>query len=177
MPSGKTHDAITFFLIAPTFAASYLLTKNAAVSAIVTFAMLIGGLMFGPDLDIASNQYSRWGILKGFWFPYQSFFPHRSRWSHGLVFGTLFRVVYFLGALTLVAFLALYAYAAYSGGDLPNLLQITKTWQPIRDFVQLNMGEHALSSLFLGLWIGAASHTATDMAGTFIKTGRVTDFL
>jgi uncharacterized metal-binding protein len=31
--------------------------------------------------------------------------------------------------------------------------------------------------MFAGLWIGAASHTLTDIAGSFIKTGRITDFL
>ena len=177
MPSGKTHDAITFFLIAPTFAVSYLVTKELPTSIVVTFGMLIGGLMFGPDLDTVSKQYARWGIIKFLWYPYQAFFAHRSRWSHGLIFGTLLRVIYFMGTLTLLAFLALYFYAAYSGGDLPNLLQITKTWQPIGEFVRTNIGDYAMPSLFAGLWLGAASHTFTDMAGTFIKTGRITDFL
>ena len=177
MPSGKTHDAITFLLVAPTFAATYIVTKNLAVSGVITFGMLVGGLMFGPDLDTMSKQYVRWGILKSLWYPYQAFFAHRSRWSHGLIFGTLFRVIYFMGVLTLLAFLGLYAYATYIGGDLPNLFQITKTWQPIGDFIRLNIGDYAMPSLFLGLWLGAASHTFTDMAGTFIKTGRVTEFL
>jgi uncharacterized metal-binding protein len=124
-----------------------------------------------------SKQYVRWGILKSLWYPYQSFFSHRSRWSHGLIFGTFFRVVYFMGILTLVAFLILYIYATYTGGDLPNLLQITKTWQGVGDFIRTNVGEYFLPSMFIGLWLGAASHTFTDMAGTFIKTGRITEFL
>jgi uncharacterized metal-binding protein len=177
MPSGKTHDVITFFLVAPTFAVTYIISKDIPVSSVVTFGMLVGGLMFGPDLDTHSKQYTRWGVIKSLWYPYQAFFAHRSRWSHGLVFGTLIRVIYFIGALTLLAFLGLYAYAAYIGGDLPNLLQITKTWQPIGEFVRTNIGDYAMPSLFLGLWLGAASHTVTDMAGTFLKTGRVTDFL
>lgn len=177
MPSGKTHDAITFFLIAPTFAATYVVTKEIPISIVVTLGMLIGGLMFGPDLDTVSKQYARWGIFKFLWYPYQSFFAHRSRWSHGLIFGTLIRVIYFMGALTLLAFFVLYFYATYIGGDLPNLLQITKTWQPIGEFVRTNIGEYAMPSMFIGLWLGAASHTITDMAGTFIKTGRVGEFL
>ena len=93
MPSGKTHDAITFFLIAPTFAASYFVTKEIPTSIVITAGMLIGGLMFGPDLDTMSKQYTRWGIIKFLWYPYQAFFAHRSRWSHGLIFGTLLRVI------------------------------------------------------------------------------------
>ena len=177
MPSGKTHDAITIFLIVPTFAAAYTLTKEVSISIVVTIGMMIGGLFFGPDLDTVSKQYTRWGIFKSLWYPYQSFFPHRSRWSHGLIFGTLFRVVYFMGVLTVLAFLLLYFYAGYIGGDLPNLMQITKTWKPIGEFVSANFGEYALLSVFIGLWIGAASHTLTDMAGTYIKTGRITEFL
>jgi uncharacterized metal-binding protein len=177
MPNGKTHDAITFFLIAPTFAATYLMTQNIFCAVIVTVGMLIGGLMFGPDLDIKSTQQSRWGILQSFWYPYQSIFKHRSRWSHGLVFGTLFRVIYFVGATSIVAFLILYFIAAYNNRDLPNILQITKSWQPIGEYIRSNFGEYSMVYLFLGLWIGAASHTATDMAGTFIKTGRISDFI
>jgi uncharacterized metal-binding protein len=177
MPNGKTHDAITFFLIAPTFAVTYFVANEIPVSAIVTFGMMIGGLMFGPDLDTVSNQYARWGIIKFLWYPYQAFFAHRSRWSHGLIFGTLIRVIYFMTVLTLVAFLTLYFLATYTGGDLPNLMQIAKTWLPIGEFVRTNLGDYALPSLFAGLWLGAASHTVTDMAGTFIKTGRIGEFL
>lgn len=177
MPSGKTHDAITFFLVAPTFAATYLITKEIPTSIVVTVGMFFGGLMFGPDLDTHSKQYVRWGIIKFLWYPYQAFFAHRSRWSHGLIFGTFIRVIYFIGVLTLMAFLLSYIYATYEGGDLPNLLKMTKTWQGVGDFVRLNVGNYAMPSLLLGLWLGAASHTFTDMAGTFIKTGRIGEFL
>jgi uncharacterized metal-binding protein len=177
MPSGKTHDVITFFLVAPTFAVTYAMTRDIPISSVVTFGMLFGGLMFGPDLDTVSKQYARWGILKFLWYPYQAFFAHRSRWSHGLIFGTFLRVVYFMGVLTLFAFLASYAYATYSGGDLPNLMGMTKTWQGIGDFVRLNFGNYAMPTLFLGFWLGAASHTFSDLAGTFIKTGRIGEFL
>lgn len=177
MPSGKTHDAITFFLVAPTFAATYYVTREIPISTVITAGMLFGGLMFGPDLDTHSKQYVRWGILKSLWYPYQAFFSHRSRWSHGLIFGTFIRVVYFMGVLTLLAFLLSYIYATYTGGDLPNLMRMTKTWGAIGEFVQTNVGSYALPSLFGGLWLGAASHTFTDLAGTFIKTGRVGEFL
>ncbi len=177
MPGGNTHDAITFFLIVPTFAAGYALTLDPAISTAVTAGMLVGGLMFGPDLDIQSKQHSRWGILRFLWGPYKAVFKHRSRWSHGLIFGTLFRVVYLLGMLTLTGFLMLYVYAAFAGGDLPNLLQLTQVWTPVGNFVREHAGDHLMPSIFVGLWLGAASHTFTDMAGTFIKTGKITEFL
>ena len=177
MPSGKTHDAVTFLLVAPTFAASWKLTENLATAAIVTVGMLVGGLMFGPDLDTRSKQYTRWRFFSFLWFPYKIFFRHRSRWSHGLLFGTLFRVVYFMGALTLCAFLIVYAVEIWQGRSPPSLMQITETWSSIGNFVRQNCGEYAFAAAFAGLWIGAASHTLTDMAGSFIKHGRIMEFL
>ena len=177
MPSGKTHDAITLFLVAPTFAATYFVMQNLPISIVVTIGMLFSGLMFGPDLDIHSTQYTRWGIFRFLWFPYKMCFTHRSRWSHGLLFGTLFRVVYFMGIVTIIAFLITHFLTIYWGESSPNLLDVTKTWQLIRNILRTNIGDYALVAMLIGLWIGAASHTFTDMAGTFIKHGKVEDFL
>ena len=177
MPSGKTHDAITFLFVAPVFVTAWKITENTAISAVITAAFLFGGLMFGPDLDTMSKQYTRWGILRFLWYPYQAFFAHRSRWSHGLIFGTLLRVVYFMGVLTLCAFAGVYAYASYSGGALPQLAEFTRVWLDIGEYIRVNIGEYFMPSVFIGLWLGAASHTLTDMAGSFVKTGRITEFL
>jgi uncharacterized metal-binding protein len=177
MPSGKTHDAITFLLVLPTSAAAWALTLDLSIAVSVTLAFLFGGLMFGPDLDTHSKQYTRWSVFKLLWYPYQAFFAHRSRWSHGLVFGTFLRVIYFMGVLTLMSFFFSYIYLSVSGGELPNLLEFTKTWQSFGDWVRLNLGVYVFPAIFIGLWIGAASHTFTDMAGTFIKTGKITDFI
>ena len=177
MPSGKTHDAVTFFLAAPTFAASWIATKSLPIGTIVTVAFLFGGLMFGPDLDTQSKQYTRWSIFRFLWYPYKVFFKHRSRWSHGLIFGTVLRVVYFVGVMTLLSFVISYFIAAYSGGTMPSLVDFTKTWTLIGEFVRQNLDKNAFLALFIGLWLGAASHTLTDMAGSFIKHGRIMEFL
>lgn len=177
MPSGRTHDTITFLLAVPAFAVTYSVTGSTAASAAVSSAFLFGGLMFGPDLDTPSRQYSRWYFLRFLWFPYRSFFKHRSRFSHGLMFGALIRVVYFLGVLTLLAFAASYLAALYSGGDLPGLDQVIASWRPLGEVIRSTFGESFPLLIFAGLWFGAASHTFTDMAGSFIKTGRVAKFL
>ena len=177
MPSGKTHDAITFLLAVPAFAVTYIATQSVSSSATVFMAFVFGGLMFGPDLDTVSRQYSRWFIFRVLWFPYRHFFKHRSRFSHGLIFGALIRVVYFMGVVTLAAFLAAYLFAAYSGGRVPGPMEFARVWQPIGDFTRARIGEYFFGFLFLGLWLGAASHTFTDLAGSFIKTGRVAKFL
>src|SRR3982750_2608790 len=111
MPSGKTHDAITFIFAAPTFAIAWGLSGSIALAMVATCAMLFGGLMFGPDLDIQSRQYTRWGVFRFLWLPYRVVFRHRSRWSHGIIFGTLIRVVYFTAVLTLLFWVGVYARA------------------------------------------------------------------
>ena len=177
MPSGKTHDAVTFLLTAPVFAAAWRISDSLPTAFVVVFTFLFGGLMFGPDLDTRSSQTSRWGVFGSLWYPYQAFFKHRSRWSHGLIFGTFLRVVYFIGVLTLLSFFAALLVAIYSGGDLPNLWEFSKSWQMIGNFARANFGQNVFPAAFIGLWLGAASHTLTDMAGSFIKHGRIMEFL
>ena len=177
MPSGKTHDAITFILAVPVFAVSSFFARDFWLSGILTSGFFIGGLVFGPDLDTASRQYSRWSILRFLWFPYRSFFKHRSRWSHGLIFGTILRVVYFMGIATLFAFILAYVYTTYAGGTLPGVWEFPRIWTQLREATDRVAGPYGVLVLFLGLWIGAASHTFTDLAGSYIKTGRVREFL
>ena len=177
MPSGRTHDAITFLLAVPAGVVVYLVTRDIGSVAFVGLAFLFGGLMFGPDLDTVSRQYSRWSVFRFLWFPYRSFFPHRSRFSHGLILGALIRVVYLMGIVTLAAFLAAYVYAAYSGGDLPEFIDFANVWRPVGRFTRERFGAYFLPLVFTGLWLGAASHTFTDLAGSFIKTGRIAKFL
>ncbi len=177
MPSGKVHDAVTFLIVGPVMAAAWKITGNAAIASTASICFLIGGLMFGPDLDTLSKQYSRWGFLRFLWYPYRAFFKHRSRWSHGLIFGTLLRVVYLVGSITLTIFVIAHFYESYRGGSLPNLLDFAKTWGTMIGYVRANEGEYVLPAVLIGLWMGAASHTLTDMAGSFIKNGRIMDFL
>jgi len=172
MPSGKTHDAITIILAAPAFAIAYLVTRDAWLSTIVTVAFLAGGLLFGPDLDTVSKQYSRWRFIKFLWFPYRTFFKHRSRWTHGLIFGTFLRVIYFMGVATCIAFLIAYAYAAYTGGELPGIWDSARVWTTLREYSDRALGVYGLLAIFVGIWVGAASHTFADIAGSYIKTGR-----
>lgn len=177
MPSGKTHDGITFLLTAPVWLAAWQITGSVSLAVITTGAFLFGGLMFGPDLDTRSTQYSRWSFFRFLWYPYQKFFKHRSRWSHGLIFGTFLRVVYFVGILTLVSFAVTFLVITYLGDEVPGLFEFTGSWQGIGSYIRTHFGPYVFPAVFVGLWLGAASHTVTDMAGSFIKTGRLGEFL
>lgn len=164
-------------LAAPVAALSYVVTADIAFTVVATVGFLFGGLMFGPDLDTKSTPYARWGLFRILWFPYRSVFKHRSRWSHGLVFGTLFRVVYFSGAITLVGAILLVIYSAFSGGGLPQTVEIADVWRRVGSVTRDSSGLLHLLSVFVGMWLGAASHTVTDIAASYVKTGRVGEFL
>ena len=173
MPSGKTHDLITLVLTPPTFAAAWGLTGSLALSAAATAAMLFGGLMFGPDLDIQSRQYTRWGPLRFLWLPYKVVFRHRSRWSHGIVFGTLIRVVYFAAVVTLLAWACVYAREVFlAGGTPPGWREVEQGWRLVEATAAgYGVGPRAVWAVLAGLWWGAASHTLTDVAWSVLRKG------
>lgn len=170
MPSGKTHDLITLLLAAPTFAAAWVLTESVALSVIVTGATLFGGFMFGPDLDILSRQYTRWGVFRFIWFPYRVVFRHRSRWSHGILFGTLIRVFYFAGMLTVIISAAVYLRALFVGGTPPGWNEVAHAWLSIESSIAgLGVNRSAVWAVLSGLWWGAASHTLTDVGWSVVR--------
>ncbi len=177
MPSGHVHDAITILLAAPVAVGAYAVTHDLPTAVIVAVAFIFAGVMFGPDLDTKSKQYSRWGPLRLIWIPYRTIFRHRSRWSHGLIFGTLFRVIYFLGTTTIIAYTALAAYSLLTSGEASDFASFVRGWESAG--IMSNSGSvlRAILVVFVGMWAGAASHTLTDIAITFIKTGRVSAFL
>lgn len=173
MPSGHAHDAITILLAAPAAVAAYAWTRDLPTAAIVAVSFIFAGVMFGPDLDTKSKQYSRWGPLRLIWIPYRTIFRHRSRWSHGLIFGTLFRVIYFLGISTIFAFVGFAIYSYMTAGSLPSLAGFAQGWELLGASLGADSTLEVLIATLLGLWAGAASHTLTDIATTYIKTGRV----
>ena len=152
MPSGKTHDAITIILGVPTFTVTWGLTGNLTLALVSTCAMLFGGFMFGPDLDIQSRQYTRWGVFRFLWLPYRMLFRHRSRWSHGIIFGTLIRVLYFAAVLTLVTAAAVYLRAMLVTGAPPSFDEIAQAWWAIEASVRQSVGGHAAWAGLAGLW-------------------------
>ncbi|MGA9995846.1 MAG: metal-binding protein [Pyrinomonadaceae bacterium] len=171
MPSGKTHDAITIVLAAPTFVIAWGLTGNLTLAVLATGAMLFGGLMFGPDLDILSRQYTRWSVFRFLWLPYRVVFRHRSRWSHGIIFGTLIRVVYFTGVLVLLILAATFLYLTLTTGAWPNVFEVARVWRAIEASIGQSVGRQALWAILGGLWWGAASHTLTDVLWSVLKKG------
>ncbi len=171
MPSGKTHDTITLLLSVPTFAAAWGVTGSYLLAGVATGAMLFGGLMFGPDLDILSRQYTRWGIFRVLWLPYRVVFSHRSRWSHGIILGTLVRVVYFAGVLAVIVAASIYLRALFvAGGMPPAVADVLQAWRVIETGISTyGVDRDVVWAVLAGLWWGAASHTLTDVGWSVVR--------
>lgn len=169
MPSGRTHDLITFAISPAVFAGAQMYAGDAKLSLIATVATLFSGLMFGPDLDLDSKPYRRWGPLKFLWFPYKAALSHRSRLSHGLVLGTIFRILYFVAMVAILATAVLYVRQRYLYGQ-------QTTWNAEFQRVSLdigsmwmNMDKPSFWAAFAGLWVGAAAHTVSDVVWSITK--------
>lgn len=169
MPSGKAHDVITLALVPPTAAGTYLLLRDPLLAAIVTIAFVFAGLMFGPDLDTNSRPYRRWGPARLLWYPYRRVVKHRSRFSHGLVFGTLVRTAYFLAVAGLLfgAFLVARDVYFYNLPASPHEFVdgVRRLW-----FAVATIEPRYLGAGFFGLWWGAASHTLSDVLGSTLRS-------
>jgi len=173
MPSGRTHDLATALAALPAASITYALSGKADATIVLAAAFLFGGMMFGPDLDTSSKQYSRWSIFRFIWWPYGKALGHRSRWTHGLLVSTALRVIYFMGVVTLVSYCSVLAVSAYNDASAPGLLSLARGWHVLGEFTRTYFGMRMVWYAIAGVWLGAAVHMVCDLIFTYIKTGRV----
>uniref|UniRef100_A0A7C3VJ75 Metal-binding protein n=1 Tax=Planktothricoides sp. SpSt-374 TaxID=2282167 RepID=A0A7C3VJ75_9CYAN len=156
MPSGRTHDRITLWSLPVVTGATIAITRNSQHTLLVASGFLFGGLMFGPDLDIYSRQFQRWGWFRWLWLPYQKCLRHRSFLSHGPIIGTVVRVLYLTAWCILFGVLAGTAYRLVTGQW--HSLTTPETGLLARNLVSFPDG----IALFVGLELGALSHSVSD---------------
>ncbi|GAA6621470.1 metal-binding protein [Scytonema sp. NUACC26] len=163
MPSGRTHDRITLWALPLVTGVTFWQTKSGNLTLLVAGGFLFGGLMFGPDLDIYSRHYQRWGFLRFIWLPYQKSLRHRSFLSHGPIIGTTLRVIYLSTLVAILGFLAIVI------GE--KMCNIQLDWQILRKNTASTLLNYSteLLALFLGLEIGAMSHSLSDWSGSAYK--------
>lgn len=174
MPSGRTHDSITLWCLPAIAGLTLALTQSGNLTLLVSAGFLFSGLMFGPDLDIYSQQYKRWGVLRWIWLPYRKSMRHRSHFSHGIILGTIGRVLY----------LALWISCFASVGILVSAiaqqqLGSTENWQILAQqnfstgiqLVTTTFKTHPAEclALVIGLELGAMSHSISDWTGSAVK--------
>jgi len=174
MPSGRTHDSITLWSLPLLAGGTFAQTQNGTLTLLVSGGYLFSGLMFGPDLDIHSRQYRRWGVLRWIWLPYRRSMRHRSLLSHGPIVGTVIRMIY-LGLWLLLFGLAVAVVAGialYGTGKL-------EIWQPMMATTAQTGLAHATWSLqnqwpawlalLIGLELGALVHALSDGVDSIYK--------
>jgi uncharacterized metal-binding protein len=163
MPSGRTHDRITLWSLPCIAGLTFWQTQSGNLTLLVAGGFMLGGLMFGPDLDIYSRQYQRWGYLRFIWIPYQKRLRHRSFLSHGPIIGTTLRVLYFLTIVGIFVIIVLVI--------AEKLGSVTLNWQGMSDSLgrSLNIYSSEFIALFLGLELGAMSHSLSDWTGSAYK--------
>ncbi|MEL7225148.1 MAG: metal-binding protein [Cyanobacteria bacterium P01_D01_bin.36] len=165
MPSGRTHDRITFWCLPAVVIPTALITRSPVITSIVSASFLVGGLMLGPDLDIHSVQYTRWGPLRWIWLPYQIAIKHRSPISHGPIIGTALRVIYLSFWLALFALLTVETLNFFWDAKLSwEVLQ-----DPFRNLAQKYLIEWV--AIVIGLELGSVSHSVSDSIGSYL-TGK-----
>ncbi|BBD57480.1 hypothetical protein NIES2109_02470 [Nostoc sp. HK-01] len=163
MPSGQTHDRITLWALPLVAGVSFWQTRSSSVTLLVAGGFMFGGLMFGPDLDIYSRQYQRWGYLRWIWLPYQKSLRHRSFLSHGPIIGTTLRVIYLLVLLAIAALIV--------SVIIEKLGSTAFNWQALGKNVERSLVGYSTEylALFLGLELGAMSHSLSDWGGSAYK--------
>lgn len=138
MPNGKTHDKITLYTTPVVGILSYVATKSFQLTAIITFTYVFASFMFNGDLDTNSKPYNRWWLFKMIWIPYQLMFTHRSIFTHGIIIGTIVRIIY-LGLIPFIILLIKGELGLLSTLDLAVVFPV-----------------------LIGLELGSAIHTISD---------------
>lgn len=166
MPSGRLHDRITLWCLPLIAGSTFGLTRSSDFTLLTTGGFLFSGLMFGPDLDIHSRHFIRWGWLRLLWIPYQKTIRHRSVWSHGLIVGTLLRVAYL--SLWISLFTGLGAALVYW------IWGVQVDWGHWGGLTMQGVYNYRgqVFALWLGLELGAISHVAADTIGSQITRQR-----
>lgn len=174
MPSGRTHDSITLWSLPIVALTTFGLTQSGNLTVLVSGGFLFAGLMFGPDLDIYSQQYKRWGILRWIWLPYRRSLRHRSIFSHGAIIGTIGRVLY-LG-IWIILFVVT---GIVIGAIVQQFLGVTSQWQTVAQSTITMTVQSSIAlvqkaaiecfALVIGLELGAMSHSLSDWIGSTIK--------
>jgi uncharacterized metal-binding protein len=166
MPSGATHDRITLIGLPIVSGLTLWGSRSASITLSLGGSFLFSGLMFGPDLDIYSVQFKRWGLLRWIWRPYQKSMHHRSWLSHGPIVGTILRLAYLGGWAILLG--VIWNWVAtmnhWSFGS----------WQQLQPQLQTFARQYFWQGLaiLIGLELGAMSHTWSDVIGSTWKKWR-----
>ncbi len=163
MPSGQTHDRITLWSLPVVTGLAIAFTRSGNLTLLISGGFLFSGLMLSPDLDLNSRPFQRWGWLRWIWIPYQKSMRHRSVFSHGPIIGTTLRILY------LVCWIAWFGLLILLGVQL--VQDLTFSWHIFVEVVVRWLVDYwtELIALFVGLELGAMSHSLSDWTNSAYK--------
>ncbi len=166
MPSGSTHDRITLWSLPVVTALTAALTRSGNLTLLVSGGFLFSGLMLSPDLDLHSLPFKRWGWLRWIWIPYQKAMHHRSILSHGPIIGTTLRILYLASWIVLLGVLILVVVQLYQ--------DVSWSWQGFAQEVGRSLSHYQAEwiALFVGLELGAMSHSLSDWINSAYKRSK-----
>lgn len=171
MPKGKKHDQLILQFLPLNLLIFILLATILPVEVdiyglIVIPFYLFGGYYFSPDLDIESSVYKRWKMLRFIWTPYKNIVPHRSIFSHGIIIGTLTRIVYLFSVVSVILLGCNFI--------LTGELIIFKYLSNVLGYVYMN--KYYMLSIFIALELSADVHIVADRTSTRIKKSNLFGF-
>ncbi len=162
MSNGKTHDRfslgvgsvsiITLFLwgVAPLYILSFFV------------GWLFATLIFSPDTDILPRKNLK--IIKLLLFPYSIFFKHRGL-SHGIITGTISRLIYLMIVFTIIIFIT--HKMGYLNFGVESFLTYTHSY--ISNF-DLSQPAYRYPTWFLiGHFLADLCHILLDRISTFFR--------
>ncbi len=168
MPNARTHDTVTLVTGIGAAVAYLALAPHADTSHAAIFAgcYLFAGYACAGDLDLNSREYRRWGPLRFVWWPYRALIPHRSRLSHGLLVGGIFRILYLLGMLTLLSTVGFWAIGqVLAWHEARQMTQ--REWSSLVAFVRAHPTE--VEAGVAGFVLAGTVHSLTDALWSGVK--------
>ena len=149
MASGREHEKSTQFWCLP-FGLIMTIFFDMKTGIISCLSFFLGGHFLSPDLDTKSICLSRWGIFKPIWLPYRKLIAHRSILSHGLIIGSILRILY----LVIFVFVAIQILAILKIMDNQLIFNLSLDY--------LNKNYNHLIVGFIGIELSAWLHLAKD---------------
>jgi uncharacterized metal-binding protein len=96
MPSGITHRTINTIVSVPATGAVLYWQHSIPNALLFAAGYTFATFLMNPDLDLDSDGYNSWGMLRFYWWPYKEALAHRSVLSHFPVLSTILRIIYLM---------------------------------------------------------------------------------
>lgn len=154
MPSGITHRTINTIASIPASGAVLYWQQSIPNALCFAAGYTFATFLMNPDLDLDSDGYNSWGILRFYWWPYKEALGHRSILSHFPILSTILRIIYLLW---LPVLLLLVLGSAVRAAAREAILDWVPEYLPLILFT------------ILGMMCSDALHAVLDFSSTKIK--------